>query len=280
VYKRFSILIVSWNSLDLTRDCLFSIYQYLGRYIFEVIVVDNGSVDGSRDFLVSFSKYNANCFCIFNDTNVGFARGNNQAFEYSKYETIILLNPDTKLINDSIVKLVERVHSNFRIGLVSCSLFNDFDNNQTIHRRLINLSFVFFKYSRVGRMIDKLFFRKLKRRQLNYQNIERKGFVEIEQPAAAVLVFRRELIIKFLDCLFNEEFPIYGNDVDLSKRVLDNGFVNFVDYSVRVWHKGSSSSSNLSKSQLKKLRTAWIPKYYRIHFGKIYVFFARVLLYC
>ncbi|GMQ26640.1 glycosyltransferase family 2 protein [Algoriphagus sp. oki45] len=274
----FSILIVSWNTKDLLLQCLFSIYENFIGTEFEVIVVDNNSLDGSVEALSQrYANFN-NFYLVCNSLNKGFAEGNNQAFKLARFDNIVLLNPDTKLIDQGIIELVKNVRLNPKTGLVSCKLFNENVLTQTIHRRLPNLVLSFFRYSRLGYLLDRFLFRFYFRRKYKYENIEFIGQVIVEQPAAAVLVFRKELVLE-LGYLFDKEFPIYGNDVDLSKRVLDLGYINFVDYNISIWHQGSSSVSNFSNSIKQRMRREWIPRYFLKHYGKIPAFISRIILF-
>jgi hypothetical protein len=275
--NKFSILVVSWNTKDLLKDCIHSIFQYLEGYTFEVIVVDNNSLDGSRDLLHSLNKTYYNLFVIINSQNVGFAEANNQAFQQAKFETIVLMNPDARLIDSGVIKLVRLVNEDQKIGLLSCRLFNEEVSNQTIHRRLPTLRSVFYRYSFIGRNIDRFIFKNKFEKDFKYLKVSRVSLECIEQPAAALLVFRKKIIC-FSGLLFDKQFPIYGNDVDLSKRILDFGYNNLVDYTTSIWHKGSSSTASLSNKESTHLRRKWIQRYFLVHFGKTKQLVSKFLL--
>jgi GT2 family glycosyltransferase len=75
-----SIVIVSWNTRDLLRECLESVYKYTSKITFEVFVVDNNSSDGSPEMVCTlFPRVNV----IANDYNAGFSKANNQAIRVS-----------------------------------------------------------------------------------------------------------------------------------------------------------------------------------------------------
>ena len=92
---RISILIVTWNNWDLTRACLQSVLAFSLPRQTEVLVVDNGSTDGTRLGLYGFQCQHPNLRVIFNDSNRGFAAANNQALRQATGDVLVLLNNDT-----------------------------------------------------------------------------------------------------------------------------------------------------------------------------------------
>lgn len=93
-----SVIIVTYNTLALTRDCIDSIFRHTANVQFEVIVVDNASEDGSYDY---FSK-DRRIIYVYSQENMGFGRANNLGLEYASGEYIFLLNSDTYLKNNAI----------------------------------------------------------------------------------------------------------------------------------------------------------------------------------
>jgi N-acetylglucosaminyl-diphospho-decaprenol L-rhamnosyltransferase len=116
-----SILIVNWNSRDFLRKCLASLYKETHGLAFEVIVVDNASLDGAAELVAAeFPKVRF----IQSETNLGFARANNLAFEFSAGKAILLLNPDTEIIGDAIPRMLAALNSTADAGVVGCKLLN------------------------------------------------------------------------------------------------------------------------------------------------------------
>src|SRR5690348_9529648 len=99
-----SIIIVSFNTKDLLDRCLSSIEKSMAgsNLRWEVLVVDNGSTDGSRELL---KKKYTRVITLFNKDNVGFGKANNQGMKKAKGEFILLLNSDTEAIDDALPKL-------------------------------------------------------------------------------------------------------------------------------------------------------------------------------
>ena len=84
-----SIIIVSYNTKDYLRNCLSSFYNYLTGVVFEIIVVDNNSEDGSPEMV---KREFPDVKLILNDGNYGFAKANNRGFEHSTGEFILFIN--------------------------------------------------------------------------------------------------------------------------------------------------------------------------------------------
>jgi len=119
-YKKVSIVILTWNKLEFTKRCL----QYLEKNTnyprWELIIVDNGSTDGTRDFLKHLKKVSEKKYrIIFNRLNLGYAKGVNQGIREAKGEYVLLLNNDVYVLKNwlkKMVELLERDQKNMIVG--------------------------------------------------------------------------------------------------------------------------------------------------------------------
>ncbi len=112
-----SIIIVNWNTRDLLRDCLGSIYRHAGGETFEIIVVDNDSQDGSAAMVAAeFPEVRL----IRNGANVGFAVANNQGIAIARGRYVLLLNSDTVVLEGTIVQSLAFAEGNPRAAVVGC----------------------------------------------------------------------------------------------------------------------------------------------------------------
>ncbi|MCK4824488.1 glycosyltransferase, partial [bacterium] len=116
-----SIVIVSYNTVDLLRNCLNSIYAETRKVDFEVFVVDNASSDGSVQMVENDFP---DVRLIKNPKNIGFAKANNQAMELCTGQYVLLLNPDTLILNGAISKMTTFMDQNPHVGLACCKLLN------------------------------------------------------------------------------------------------------------------------------------------------------------
>lgn len=119
-----SIIIVNLNTIDLTEGCIKSIYKHKINYPFEVFVTDNGSTDGSVEMLKRYVKKYKNFNAIFNDSNTGYAKANNQGIRKSIGEYILLLNNDTVVYKDSLNNLINFAKKTPDAGVVGSRLLN------------------------------------------------------------------------------------------------------------------------------------------------------------
>lgn len=115
-----SIIIVNWNTRDLLRDCLESIYAQTQSISFETIVIDNASSDGSTEMIRQ--KF-PQVIRIENQENRGFAAANNQGMQISKGRYVLLLNPDTIVLDGAIQKAVEYAESHPDAAVVGCQVW-------------------------------------------------------------------------------------------------------------------------------------------------------------
>ena len=116
-----SVLIVSWNTCGLLRECLASLRSHHTRAQLEVIVLDNASRDGSAEMVrEEFPEVRL----IASEANLGFARGNNLAFERSSGEWVWLLNPDTQVLAGALDALLDRFEADEKCGGVPSALID------------------------------------------------------------------------------------------------------------------------------------------------------------
>src|SRR3989338_8349468 len=116
-----SIIIVSWNTRDLLYTCLTSVYAYTRGVSFEIFVIDNASSDGTPSMI---GEHFPQVQLIANASNLGFASANNQGIRAAKGIYILLLNPDTEFLQDSISVLFKFMETHKRCGIGGPHLLN------------------------------------------------------------------------------------------------------------------------------------------------------------
>lgn len=115
-----SIVTVSYNTKDLLRDCLESVFKFTTGITFEVIVVDNVSTDGSVEYLRTLK----NIRLIESKENLGFSKGNNLGIKEARGEYILLLNPDTKFLENSLKTMKDWMDGHPECAVSSCQLLD------------------------------------------------------------------------------------------------------------------------------------------------------------
>lgn len=135
-----SIIIVNYNTKKITLDCLDSIYRFTRGLNFEIIVVENGSSDGSAEALSKLETKYKNFKLIRSTVNLGFGAGNNLGAKAAKGEHLLLLNTDTLLVENNLPHCLEAIKKDKNIGVYSCSLTNRNGSHQISGGYFPNLS--------------------------------------------------------------------------------------------------------------------------------------------
>lgn len=133
-----SIIIVSFNTKDLLLSCVNSVVKHTRGVSWEIIVIDNGSTDGSAEGLKS-----KKIKLITNKENAGFAHGSNQGIGEAKGRYILLLNSDTEFVENTLLKMVDFMDKNKKVGISSCKLLNKDGTTQATGGFFPNLVRVF-----------------------------------------------------------------------------------------------------------------------------------------
>jgi GT2 family glycosyltransferase len=236
----FSILVVSWNTSQLTRDCLDSLPGSVATETsYEAIVVDNGSTDGSVDML----RARNDVTLLENEANVGYAAAVNQAYAHSSARLVLLLNSDIVFPPGSLELLVSFLRDHPGVAGVGPLYLNPDGTPQQHHFRLPTLTSILANSSRALRVLPGLRGSMRRYRMLDADFSEP---LKVEQPSASVLLLRRAVLPA--DYLLDEQFPIYFNDVELAHRLAAQGDELWVVPESRVFHVHGASTRQLGVS--------------------------------
>lgn len=208
-----SVVIVTWNSDDEIGNCLNSIFLE-NENAPEVIVVDNDSRDRTREILAG---YDDKIKVILNPDNKGYTWACNQGIEASRGKYVLLLNPDTLIVDNALEKLVDFMDKNANAGAAAPQLLNEDMSIQHSCRTLPGYWDMFCEMTLLSAIFPRSrVFSRWKMRYFDHNTIE-----EVEQPMAAALIVRKEL----LDSVGNMDgrYSMFFNDVDLCKKIIDTG---------------------------------------------------------
>src|SRR3989442_8478431 len=259
-----SVLVVSWNTRDLLRDCLRSTLESVESTPAEIIVVDNASADGSAAMVRREFGDELRVSLLANDRNAGFARGNNQAYEMSRGEMVLVLNPDVLLNRAALRWMFDHVCADPAAGIVSCNLVGIDGVPQTLHRAFPTLSIVFSLWTEIGRLIDRFLLFGLNRRRYHLKDRRPGGAATIDQAAAACGLLRRSTV-ECIGGLFAGRFPLFFNDVDLPRAVWAAGLEVHVRYDLSVRHHGRASIRQLPDGARRLQLYEPVARYFAIH---------------
>lgn len=231
---KLSIVIVNYNVSHFLRQCLQSVYAAIEHMDAEVFVVDNRSVDDSVPMVKSEFP---NVKIIVNEENVGFSRGNNVAIRQAKGEYVLLLNPDTLVEKDTFTDTIQYMDQHPDVGSLGLKMINGKGEFLPESKRALPVPAVAF-YKIFG--LSKLFpnSRRFGSYHLTYLNNDQ--IHEVEVLCGAYMLLRKSVLdqIGYLD----EDFFMYGEDVDLSYRINIAGYKNIYFPEARIIHyKGEST---------------------------------------
>lgn len=241
-----SIIIVNFNTKQLTIDCIESIKNHTRDISYEVILVDNASTDGSSEYFSSMEKIKF----VQSETNLGFGAGNNLGARVADGKFLFLLNSDTILRENSIKKIYDFYKSNsgkLNLGVVGCVLTN---KEGLIANSGGGFPLVLSELKEyVYISLEKLLRKKFSPRDPYDFTLE---FFEIDYIIGADMFLPRQLFVDMNG--FDEDFFMYFEEADLQKRIRNTGLKNFITTSTKIVHLEGVSSGG----QKKNIKKRWI----------------------
>ncbi len=233
---KLSVVIVNYNVKYFLEQCLHSLEQAAMNIDHEVIVVDNASTDGSTEYITA--RFPGIKWMACRENN-GFSKGNNIAIAQAKGEYILMLNPDTIVTREAIEGCISFMDNNADAGACGVYMLRTDGTFAPESRRALPTPFVAFcKMSGLSNLFPKS--RTFGRYYMQYLDKEEANPIEIISGAYMML---RHKTIKKTGTL-DEDFFMYGEDIDLSYRILKGGYRNYY-LPLRILHyKGESTNKS------------------------------------
>jgi len=255
-----SIIIVSYNTKELTKQTIQSVFDKTEGIEYEVIVVDNDSKDGSVEELKK--TFQNRITIIQSKENLGFGKANNLGIKQSKGKYIFLLNSDTELINNAIKIFYDYMEQNEQVGVCGGNLYNVNEVPEESYMMYTNTvgSYFYWRYMELVYNIIAKFNKKKNYCRFNYSNkIKEVGYI-----SGADMFIRKEALDKV--GLFDEKIFMYLEDADLNFRIKNKGYNIKSVPQAKISHYMSKSSSGI----INKFSIAFTGTYYVFfkHFGK------------
>lgn len=231
---KLSIIIVNYNVKYFLEQCLHSVRKAISSMDAEVFVVDNNSVDGSVEML---NQKFPEVKLIANKDNVGFSKANNQAIIESSGGYVLLLNPDTVVEDDTFKKVVQFMDEHPDAGGLGVKMVDGKGKFLPESKRgLPTPSVAFFKVFGFSKILPKS--KLFGKYHLGYLDKEKIHAVDI--LSGAFMLLRKSVLDK--TGLLDETFFMYGEDIDLSYRIIKAGYKNYYFPNTRIIHyKGEST---------------------------------------
>lgn len=235
-----SVIIVNYNVKDLLEQCISSILQSSANLKTEIIIVDNNSYDGSVQFLKEKYSGNPDIKIIESPVNLGFAKANNLGAKEAKGELLLILNPDTVLQEDTLEKSLSFYRSNNTIGAVTCKLIlpngkldlacrRSFPTPAVAVYRILGLSKLFPKSRTFGKY--------------NLTYLDENKTYEVDAIVGAFMLIKRSIYEEVKG--FDEDYFMYGEDLDLCYRIKQAGYKIFYYPDTSIIHyKGESTKKS------------------------------------
>jgi GT2 family glycosyltransferase len=238
-----SIIVVAWNVRQLVYDCLKSVYDQTRGISFEVIYVDNGSVDGSTEMV---RREFPQAKIIQNADNKGFIRANNQAIEIAQGRYVLLLNSDTIVLDNAIAKVLAFADQHPKAGAVGCRVLSP---NGELQQNCFQF------YSTLNMLFDALFLSRLFPNNRffgrkfyggwNYDSVR-----EVDVVIGCFSLVRMEAIKQV--GMMDETFFVYGDDIDWCYRFVKAGWkVLFTPVGQIIHYGGQTTRKAANKFALQ-----------------------------
>jgi GT2 family glycosyltransferase len=232
-----SVIIVSYNVCDFLRQCLHSVELASHKIKSEIFVVDNNSADSSVEMVkTEFPKVRI----LSNKINLGFSAANNQAIRISNGRFVLLLNPDTIVNEDTFSECLDFMSKHPDAGAIGIRMINGSGNFLPESKRAFpspltglfksfGFSFLFPK----SKLFNNYYLPQINSRETS----------PTEVISGAFMFIRREALNK--SGLLDENFFMYGEDIDLSYRLMQTGYMNYYFSDIQIVHfKGRSTDRN------------------------------------
>ena len=264
-----SIVIVNWNTQHVIMDCLESIYLYTGKLHVEVIVIDNASTDNSvKEITACFPHVRL----IANDTNRGFAGANNQGMKIATGRFVLLLNPDTVVLDDAFTKSIEYANENPDVGVAGCQVMENAKSIQRTCFRYPSLLNTFLWLSGAASL------KPLSRitGRAAYGPWDRRNEREVDVVSGMFMLVRREALEEV--GLMDEQYFVFAEEADWCYRFRKAGWRCMFAPVGRILHvDGGSKSTNQSSVRMYVQLQKSMLLFHRKHLGFARWFLCKLL---
>ncbi|MGK4569105.1 glycosyltransferase family 2 protein [Flavobacterium sp. 3HN19-14] len=257
---KLSVVILNYNVRYFLELCVLSVQQAIPDIDAEIIVVDNNSPDDSCEMIKSRFR---DVRLIENKENSGFPKGNNIGVAAAKGEYICILNPDTVVAEDTFSKILAFAEKQNNLGITGCKLIDGTGNFLPESKRGLPTPFISFtRMSGLYKLSPKLF------GKYYASHLSENETGEIDILVGAFMLMKRDLYNEIGG--FDEQFFMYGEDIDLSYSAIKSGKTNYYFHETSVIHyKGEST---IKDEKYRKNFRDGMAIFYKKHFSGYFSF--------
>ncbi len=262
-----SIIIVSWNVADLLRDCLRSIDEGHDELDLEVIVVDSASSDNSVAMIREEFPWVDLLAC---EENVGFPRGNNLGLARANGRYLLLLNPDTVVLDDALPKMMAYMQENPEVGVLGGQLLNADGTIQSSKRRFPTLTTAFFESTWLENVTPKGVLERYYAQDLPDDAIN-----DVDWVMGACMLVPRQVVAEVGG--LDEAYFMYSEELDWCRRIKDSGRRVVYYPEAKIIHYMGQSSEQAVVARHINFQRAKL-RYFRKYNGRFPALALRVYL--
>ena len=262
-----SVVIVNYQTFEMTRNTINSILEYSYPFSYEIIVVDNASSDDSLYKLEEYFKDKVKF--IASSENNGFAAGNNHALREVDSDYVLLLNSDTIVWENTLENIYDYMEKHHDVGACGCRVrLEDGILDKACKRSFPNVKNSFFRLFHIPT--------NSKDDNYNLTDLPDDGIYEIDCLTGAFMFMRKNALDQV--GLLDETFFMYGEDIDLCYRIKEGGWKIVYYGKSSITHlKGASSKKQKNKLIYEFYRAMYI--YYKKHHAKESFFLTNLVVY-
>jgi GT2 family glycosyltransferase len=271
---KLSVIIVNYNVKYFLEQVLYSVRRAAEGLAVEVFVVDNNSVDES---VAMVEEKFPEVILIANKDNPGFSIANNQAIRISKGEYVLLLNPDTVVEEDTFSKVIKFMDEHPDAGGLGVKMIDGSGTFLPESKRGFPSPWVAFCKT-AG--LSKFFPKSPTFNQYHLGYLDKNETHEIEVLSGAFMLMRKSVLDEI--GLLDEAFFMYGEDIDLSYRIVKAGYKNYYFSDTTIIHYKGESTKKGSLNYVRAFYNAMIifaEKHFEGEQAKLYVFMLKVAIY-
>lgn len=262
-----SIITVSWNVCSLLRDCLLSVDRSRAAINLEMIVVDSGSTDGSPEMVAKEFPW---VTLITRKENLGFPKGNNLGIKEARGRFILLLNPDTVVLEDALYQMVAYMDQNIAVGGLGAQLLNPDGTIQSSRRRFPTIWTAVFESTWLQGFapaaVNRAYF---------VQDLPIDEITDVDWVTGACLMVPRRVIDHV--GLLDEAYFMYSEELDWCRRIKEAGWrVVYFPPAKIIHYIGKSSEQAVTARHINFQRAKL--RYFRKYYGRFIAFILRVFL--
>jgi len=265
-----TVIIVNYNVRYFIEQAILSVKNASKNLNVEIIVVDNNSSDNSVEII---GKKFPEITLIANKTNLGFGKANNLGISLAKGKYTLLLNPDTVIQEDTLEKCYNFIENTKDCGALGVKMIDGKGNYLPESKRALPMPSIAF-YKMIG--LSSIFPKSTTFGKYHLGYLDKNKNHEVEVLSGAFMFFKTDLLQKIGG--FDEDYFMYGEDIDLSYQVLKQGYKNYYLAATSIIHYKGESTKKGSLNYVKVFYEAMLI-FAKKHFSKRQAFVYSIAIY-